>query len=337
MLLAKAHGPVSNATTLQIGVIGCGRISQPHLRHLSELEGARVVATCDLVRDRADRAAAPWNAVVFEDYRRLLEDVELDAVYVLTPTPTHADIGCAVLQSGRHLLIEKPLATSREEADRLVAAAAASGKTTSVGHQWRYLLGVDRARDALGDEPLALVHGWYYWTWPLVSWIAEHKTGGGQMLDQGIHMIDLARYFAGDVDEVSAAYTLAARRNESFPNFDAQILHGRHQSGSLLAIIATYALFKEITEPPTLDLIARDLLVRITPKGTEISRPGQVNMFYEPEDAMVALDHSFVTACLTGDRSLIRSTIADASRSLAVVMNGNDSAASSSSRSAALP
>lgn len=319
--------PNADANTLRVGVIGCGRIAQPHMAHLRALPNVRIAATCDILVERAKEAAAPSSAAVYADATTMLAGEELDAVYVLTPTPTHADIGCAVLDSGRHLFLEKPLAMSAQEGGRLAARAVSSGKITAVGHQWRYLTGVERARQVLGNSPVAIIHAWYYWTWPLVDWIADRKTGGGQMLDQGIHLIDLARFLGGPIGPVSARYTLRARADDGFPNWDAQSLSARFESGALFDLTVTYALFREIQEQPTVDIIARDLLVRITPERTEIHRPAGIEEVKEPGNPMAKLDETFVAACLSGDRSAIRSNIQDAADSVAVVMAANESAA----------
>ena len=326
----------SSEPSLRVGVIGCGRIAQSHLSNLVDMNDVKVVGVCDGRRDRADRAARKVGAPAFADASLLLTEVELDAVYVLTPTPTHADLGCAVLESGRHLMLEKPLASSMEEADRLVATASASGRLAAVAHQWRYFAGVEQARHAIAGLPVAVVNGWWYWTWPLVDWIADRETGGGQMLDQGIHLVDLARYLVGDVEDISAKYTLAARRDQGFPNWDAQVLHGRFRSGALLNVAVSYALFPELTEQPTLDVVARGVLVRVTPAATEVQRPSKTEIFPEQSDAILALDRAFVAACRGGDRALVRSDVEDARASLAVVMAANESAALSDATSSAV-
>lgn len=311
---------------LKVGVIGCGRIAQAHLSNLRSSPEASVVAVCDVRPEAAKRAAEPTSAAVFTDPAAMLEAVEMDAVYVLTPTQTHGELGAAVLGSGRHLMVEKPLAAALEDADRLVEAAHRSGKVAAVGHQWRYLKGAGRAREALDGSPLALVHAWYYWTWPLVGWIAKRATGGGQMLDQGIHLLDLARYLAGEVSEATARYTLAARANQEFPNWDAQVLHGRFSSGALLDVAVTYALFPQLSEQPTTDFIGNEVLVRVTPKWTEVHRPGETATFYEAGNPMAELDKAFLSACLDDDPLAVRSTVKDARESLAVVMKANASA-----------
>lgn len=312
--------------TLRVGVIGCGRIAQPHLSNLRSSPAASVVAVCDVRPEAAKRAAEPTSAEVFTDPVAMLEAVEMDVVYVLTPTPTHGELGAAVLSSGRHLMVEKPLAANLEDADRLVEAAERSGKVAAVGHQWRYLKGAERAREALNGSPLALVHAWYYWTWPLVGWIAERATGGGQMLDQGIHLLDLARHVAGEVNEATARYTLAARASQGFPNWDAQVLHGRFISGALLDVAVTYALFSQVSEQPTIDFIGNEVLVRVTPKWTEVHRAGETAIFYEAGNPMAELDKAFLSACLADDPLAVRSTVKDARNSLAVVMKANASA-----------
>jgi len=320
---------VTNRDKLKIGFIGCGRIAQQHLRHLRTMPEVEISALCDIDEIRAYEMRATIGASraqVFTDPLKMLAEMDFGAVYVMTPTPSHAELGCAVLERGCNLFIEKPLAASRADADRLVTAASASGRITCVGHQWRYLTGVERAKLELGGLPIALVHAWYYWTRPLVAWIAVKETGGGQMVDQGIHLVDLARYVAGEIENTRLDNALVARRDEQFRNSDVQCLLGRFSGGGLLSVVATYALFKEVTEAPTIDFIAKDLLVRVTPTVTELMRPGQTTVIHERVEPMEALDRAFVAACVNDDRSLVRSAIGDARASLDVVMRASEDA-----------
>ncbi len=120
---------------LRVAVVGAGYLGRHHARILSTLEGARLVAVVDTIRDRAAEAAAASGALALTDVRDL---PEVDAVTVAVPTELHRDVALPLLRDGIAVLVEKPMARSVAEADELLAAAAASGATLAVGHTERY-------------------------------------------------------------------------------------------------------------------------------------------------------------------------------------------------------
>jgi predicted dehydrogenase len=117
-------------------VIGAGHLGRHHARILGSLEGARLAAVVDTVRDRARDAAAPTGAVVADDYRVLFGQV--DAVVVSVPTELHHEVATAFLERGIAALVEKPMTRTLAEADAMIAAARASGATLAVGQTERY-------------------------------------------------------------------------------------------------------------------------------------------------------------------------------------------------------
>ncbi len=120
---------------LRVAVVGAGHLGRHHARILSTLEGARLVAVVDTIRERAAEAAAASGALALTDVRDL---PEVDAVTVAVPTELHRDVALPLLRDGIAVLVEKPMARSVAEADELLAAAAASGATLAVGHTERY-------------------------------------------------------------------------------------------------------------------------------------------------------------------------------------------------------
>ena len=124
---------------IKLGIIGCGRVAEqrhfPALRYLPDVD---VVAVSDIEENRiqrlADRLGIEHRS---SDYRTLLERADVEAVGILTPTASHAEIALAALEAGKHVLIEKPLALTLEECDRLIAGSADSSRTVTVGFNLR--------------------------------------------------------------------------------------------------------------------------------------------------------------------------------------------------------
>lgn len=128
---------------LRVGVVGVGHLGRHHVRLLAGMPGAQLVAGVDLDRARAEAAVAGTGAVALTDYRDLIDTV--DAVTVAVPTASHLDVACAFLERGIHVLVEKPMAASLDEADRMLAAAAVGDAILAVGHTERFNPAVEAA------------------------------------------------------------------------------------------------------------------------------------------------------------------------------------------------
>lgn len=118
--------------TYRIGIIGCGGIANgKHLPSLSKLGNVELVAFCDIVQERAEEAKEKYGsseAQVYTDYQELLQDATIDIVHVLTPNISHAEISIAALESGKHVMCEKPMAKTAAEAQKMLEAAERTGK-----------------------------------------------------------------------------------------------------------------------------------------------------------------------------------------------------------------
>src|SRR5262245_29562180 len=187
---------------LRVGVIGAGRAARDlHLAALARMDDAESVALADPDREALDDAADSFGVEHRStDYRELLADDGIDAICIAAPSDLHAEIGLAALDAGKHLFVEKPLALSIEDCDRLVERAATAGVRTMVGYNLRFHRHVRRAREliqggALGDPTLLTT------TWASGSligeippWRADPSHGGGVLAMQAVHHLDLWRY-----------------------------------------------------------------------------------------------------------------------------------------------
>jgi predicted dehydrogenase len=142
--------------SLRIAVVGVGHLGRHHARILASLPAAQLVAVVDTNRPRAEEIAAASGARAFTDYRELFGQV--DAVTIAVPTELHAEIGCAFLDARIPVLVEKPLARSLAEADRLIQAAAKAAVVLAVGHTERFNPAVGAARTLVTDPRFIEVH-----------------------------------------------------------------------------------------------------------------------------------------------------------------------------------
>ena len=206
---------------MRLGIVGCGFVTVdrhlPALRHVPEIE---VVALADLAPRRAAEAAESFglDAATLE-VERLLAAPEVDAVAVCTPPASHVELALAALDAGKHVFLEKPLAPSLEEADRLIARADDSLAKTLVGFHLRRHRFVERARRIVSEGRLGRLQAMRTaFTSPILDrdldWEARRDLGGGALLDRAIHHLDLWRFVLGTEVEEVVALTRSERADD---------------------------------------------------------------------------------------------------------------------------
>ena len=191
---------------LRVAVVGCGLIGQRRARALT---GAKLVACADIDAKKAQSLADPMGCVAFDNWRTMLDRAPCDIVIVATLHNSLAEITLECVRHGRHVLVEKPAARRRSELEPVLAAAAQTGVQVRVGFNHRYHRALRKARelvDAGAVGQLLFIRGQYgHGGRPGYDreWRADPKlSGGGELIDQGPHLIDLARWFLGDFAEV---------------------------------------------------------------------------------------------------------------------------------------
>lgn len=247
-------------------------------------------------------------------------------VYVTSPPPVHAEQTIAALEAGAHVVLEKPIALTMEEAFAIGAAAERTGRHVQVCQQHRYGTLADRARAALAGRPVGLVHSWLYRPKPDIRGNWDRAWGGGHVVEWGIHHLDLCRYLIGEFDTVSASYgeqLLAGQPDWS--NWDCYAVSFRFTGGAVGTMTTSYAAWPGISNASGLDLIAKGLMLRYRGARLEIITPEGTEAVEEARDPTLALNEAFVTAIRAGDWSGVRITYADATRTLAVVLAANRS------------
>jgi len=217
---------------LGVGVIGCGWFAQAvHLPNLRCLPGVELIALADPDPDRRQEASrCVPAAVAYADYRDLLKMRDLDAVIVCVPTALHGEVAIAAMQLGKHMYLEKPIATRLEEADKIVRAWKQSGVVGMVGFNYRFNALHQAARMQIQAGKLGpLVGARSVFSAPKRSmpvWKQTRSNGGGVLLDLASHHIDLVRFlFQQDVRMVYA--DIESRCTEQ----DTAMLHLRLADG----------------------------------------------------------------------------------------------------------
>ena len=187
----------------KIGVIGAGSISEAHLNAYKQNPQVEIYAICDLNEERAKAKAEKYGASrIYTNYKELLSDPDIFAVSVCTWNNTHAEISIAALEAGKHVLVEKPLCKTVEEALRVEEAVKKSGKVLQVGFVRRYSSNTQILKQFIDNNDLGEI---YYAKATCLrrlgnpgGWFSDiERSGGGPLIDLGVHIIDICWYLMG--------------------------------------------------------------------------------------------------------------------------------------------
>lgn len=212
---------------MRIAVIGCGSIARH--RHLPEYHAnshAEIVAVCDVVQDRAEELGSMYDAMAYTDYEDMLEREEIDAVSVCTPNYLHAPISIAALNAGKHVLCEKPMATSSKEAEDMIEAAKNARKWLMIAHNQRFVPAHQKAQEMIANGDIGKIYsfrtafghggpeGWS--ADGADSWFFKKEEAFiGAMGDLGVHKTDLMRFILGEDFTSIAAFIETSAKDHS--------------------------------------------------------------------------------------------------------------------------
>ncbi|WP_281889746.1 Gfo/Idh/MocA family protein [Paenibacillus sp. YYML68] len=240
---------------LRVAVIGCGSISKH--RHIPEYAGredVELVAFVDVNEARAQQFADQHGGKAYTDYREMLTEAKPDAVSVCLPNALHAEVSIAAAQAGAHVLVEKPMAASEDEALAMIEAAKASGVHLMVGHNQRLMPPHVKAKQVLDSGKLGKVLTFrtsFGHPGP-EGWSADGKESWffrkpeaimGAMGDLGVHKSDLIRWLLSDEVESVAAF-IDTRHKEGTDVDDNATCILRMQSGAIGTLVASWTYYK---------------------------------------------------------------------------------------------
>jgi len=194
---------------IRIGVIGCGGIFRNlHVPYLDMTDRAAVVAVADRNEEAAREQAARFGADRYDDYRRLLDRKDIDAVDVCTHPAPHCEIVVAAAQAGKHILVEKPMCRTVAEADEMISAADKAGVRLQVAYMIRFNPNFLKLKEMLDAGVLGDIHLAYCcqvgWFPPKHPWLFIKEESGGMLVEQAIHVLDEWLWLYGPVSSVYA-------------------------------------------------------------------------------------------------------------------------------------
>lgn len=201
---------------IKVGVIGLGKMGMLHLKNCRFIDGVKVVSVSDISEQRLKRAKDLGIKQLYVDYKDLLKSADVDAVIVTLPNFMHAEIICRAAELGKDVFVEKPLARTVDECDKIIDAARKNNVKVMIGHNYRFFDNVEKVKDEfesgiVGDIELStfelVLNGPFAPSvepTPVPEWYFSKDNLGMGCLDSGYHLIDLFQWFFGEAEVLYA-------------------------------------------------------------------------------------------------------------------------------------
>jgi predicted dehydrogenase len=233
---------------IRFAIIGAGAVAQSYAEAFSHCTSARLVAVCDVHLKSARSLAESHRCAAYQSYQEMLEDLTIDAVVVCTPPNTHKDISLHLLERTIHVLCEKPLATDAADAYAMLEAAKKAGVRLTMGSKFRYVDDVIRAKEVVDSgvlgEVILFENSFTSRVKMAGRWNSDPAiSGGGVLIDNGSHSVDLIRYFLGPIDEI---HVVEGKRHQALRVEDTVRIFVRSLSGIMGNIDLSWSINKEL-------------------------------------------------------------------------------------------
>lgn len=249
--MAAQNSSSSSENTLRFGIVGCGSIGPTHAAAVAQIGGTEVLAVADVQADRAQAMARKFGVPrVYASDVELIADPDIDVVCLCTPSGMHADGAVRALQAGKHVIVEKPMEVTRAAADRMIRAERESGRVLSIISQHRFDLASRIVKEAIDTGKLGkiiLVEGTVKWWrtqqyYDSGDWRGTWQwDGGGALMNQGVHTLDVLQWLAGDVRRVYAQTRTGA--HERIEVEDIAVATLEFENGAVGNFMATTAAY----------------------------------------------------------------------------------------------
>lgn len=330
---------------VRLGFVGAGGRTVRELLDLVQIPEAQIAALCDIDQDRCVHAVAEVKAqtaragdagalhranelapAFYKDVRDLLSGTEVDAVYVSLPPFAHGAIEHAILDAGKALFVEKPVALTMTEAQEIQDHVRQAGVVSCAGYQLRYSTAVQKAREVLQGVPIGLVIAIRLGSLPRTLWWRVQSKSGGMLVEQHTHGVDLMRYLAGDVESAFAFANRALLGDVSDLDIaDVNSATIRFASGAVGSIVNSCALQPGQGSPANVSggihIVAKDLTMTVSAANVNIMRPGGVREEVAAVgDPNLAMNQAFVDAVSAGSSAGLLSDYAEGVKTFEVTV-----------------
>jgi predicted dehydrogenase len=279
----------------RIALVGAGGVARRHAEVLAGLGDVAIVGVADPVAAAAASLAQDTGAVAFDDVAALLDGTAPDAAYVCVPPFAHGEPERALVERAIPFFVEKPLGAGLAVAEEIGAAVAEPGLLTATGYHWRYMDGMERARELLAATPARMAVGTWLDRVPPVAWWTRRDRSGGQVVEQATHLLDAMLHLVGDVGEVYAVASWAPRAR--FPDADVDDVTAatlRFAGGAIGSLAATSLLPGK--QRAGVELLCDGARLALSETGLVVADGEVVEHAEDPWLAKRRVDRAFVDA-----------------------------------------
>ncbi|MEN6328407.1 MAG: Gfo/Idh/MocA family oxidoreductase [Syntrophomonas sp.] len=234
---------------LNLGLIGCGRISKNHFEAIAAQADAQCIACCDIIEERAREAAEKYNIPNWTtNYEEMLSDSNIDLISICTPSGLHPQHGILAARAGKNVLTEKPMGCRIKDADELIRTCDETGVKLFVVLQNRLNPAIQLVRRAYEEGRFGKIYmiiSNVFWTRPqdyydMAPWRGTWELDGGAFMNQACHYVDMVQWFGGPMEEVKSITATLARNIEAEDTGSAIIKFQNGAIGSINVTMLTY-------------------------------------------------------------------------------------------------
>ncbi len=234
---------------VKFGLIGAGAIAQSYLSAFENVEEATLVAIADIDAEAAKTKAKSMKCKGYDDPLNLVAEADCDAVIISTPPNTHPEIAEVCLSNGIHVLCEKPLSIASESAERMIDLADKNGALLTMGSKFRYVEDVIKAKSIVDSgilgEIILFENAFTGWVDMTTRWNSNPEiSGGGVLIDNGTHSVDIMRYFLGPLCDV---HVVEGKRLQTSRVEDTVRIFTRSNDGVMGSVDLSWSINKELS------------------------------------------------------------------------------------------
>lgn len=316
---------------VKICFVGCGGIANYHMSHLRLLNDLEYIGFCDLIEERAQRFVdMVGQGKVYTDFRKMYEECTPDLLYICIPPSKHGDVELEAIKFKFNIFVEKPVTMDLDLAIKIRDAIAEAGIISGVGFQMRYETTAPKMQEYVAGHELGIVSCTRVGGVPGVDWWRKMELSGGQLVEQTIHQFDILRMLLGDADTV---YTVTRRdliTEKEWPGYnvdDYSMTVATFKNGKVATIAsACYALSDDAYNSNIIFSSRSSRMEYYMGGKIDIIENGKTTTIPAQGDPGFTADCTLINAVKTNNQSLLKSSYADAVKTLAFTLACNESA-----------
>jgi len=312
---------------VKVSFIGCGGIAGAHMDALSKMEDVEFVAFCDVAEEKAKQRVETYGGKLFTDYKKMLEEVEIDACYICVPPFAHQGQEEECIKKNIPFLVEKPIHLDLNKSKEICEKIKEKNLITSVGYQDRYQDIIAYIKPFFKENNLGFFNGWWVGGMPGVYWWRRKEMSGGQIVEQTTHIYDMTRYLIGEPVEVFAVQRTGLMKDiENYNVEDASAVDVYFENG-VIGTIFSGCFIKIPYGKVGIDFYFKDKVVEYSERyKVKIIYGNKIEEIYEDGGKIIFKeDRAFIDAVKTKNPSLIKSPYEDAYKTLSFTLAANKS------------